>query len=297
MADQELWVTLMQPLTALMTLTVLTLTMALPGDAQDLGTADVPKKNKRQSLDELLLFFPSKFPAGDWHPRELRFDDVYFSAEDKTRLHGWYCPSSNPRTSYFLRTGTQGMLRREHLGCDTCRAQLECPCLPLTIGGTDAVKGRQRMDGILQDSTAARLKLRELASVKDSEMLLMGESLGGALVVQLAAASAPRGLILQSTFASLRDVADVHYPALSWLVPRNKLDSVTQIARFRGPLLQSHGHLDTTIPFASGEKLFRAANEPKWFVRIENADHNNWLTEAYLQRLDEFITRVGSAQR
>ncbi len=57
----------------------------------------------------------------------------------------------------------------------------------------------------------------------------MGESLGGAIVVRLAADSPPRGLILQSTFSCLRDIADVHYPKLSWLVPRNNLDSTTRI--------------------------------------------------------------------
>ncbi len=90
---------------------------------------------------------------------------------------------------------------------------------------------------------------------------------------------------------------DVHYPKLAWLVPRNKLESVTQIVRYRGPLLQSHGNLDRTIPSSSGEKLFESANEPKQFVTIENADHNNWLNDAYLQELDGFITRVALDRR
>jgi hypothetical protein len=150
------------------------------------------------------------------------------------------------------------------------------------------------VEGALLDAKAARAKLRELARIEDSAMLLMGESLGGAIVVRLAADSAPRGLILQSTFSSLKDVADVHYPKLSWLVPPAKLDSLAEIARYHGPLLQSHGTADRTIPFSSCEKLFRAANEPKTFVTITGADHNNWLTEDYLRQLDEFIRRLAS---
>ena len=120
----------------------------------------------------------------------------------------------------------------------------------------------------------------------------MGESLGGAIVVQLAAESAPRGLILQSTFSSLKNVADVHFPALSWLVPPGKLNSASQIGRYHGPLLQSHGTADDTIPIRCGEKLFRSAHEPKEFVKIAGAGHNNWLTEQYLTRLDEFFARL-----
>jgi uncharacterized protein len=138
--------------------------------------------------------------------------------------------------------------------------------------------------------------LRELTRIEDSAMVLMGESLGGAIVVRLAAESAPRGLVLQSTFSSLKDVADVHYPKLSWLVPPAKLDSVTGTVRYHGPLLQSHGTADRTILFSSGEKLFRAANEPKTFVTIAGADHNNTLTEDCLRQLDEFIRRLASEQ-
>ena len=125
-------------------------------------------------------------------------------------------------------------------------------------------------------------------------MLLMGESLGGAIVVQLAAKSPPRGLILQSTFANLRSVADVDFPKLSWLVPKNKLDSVAKIVDFHGPLLQSHGSEDRTIPFASGRALFQAANKPKRFVTVQHTGHHNWLNDTCLKEFDTFITYVSS---
>lgn len=157
-------------------------------------------------------------------------------------------------------------------------------------------EGIPTVEGALLDAKAARAKLPEPARIEDSAMLLMGESLGGAIVVRLAADSAPRGLVLQSTFSSLKGVADVHYPKLSWLVPPPKLDSVAEIVRYHGPLLQSHGTADRTIPFISGEKLFRAANEPKTFVTITGADHNNWLTEDYLVAVQRqvLVVRPGS---
>ena len=125
----------------------------------------------------------------------------------------------------------------------------------------------------------------------------MGESLGGAIAVQLASESPARGLILQSTFSSLRDVADVHYPSLSWLVVPTKLDSTVKIARHHGPLLQSHGTADRTIPFGLGAKLFKAANEPKRFFAVEGASHNDWFTPEYQSELDAFVTRLAGGQR
>lgn len=259
--------------------------------------SDATTEAKPPSIDELLLFFPSKFPNGDWNPKDLQFQDVFFAAEDETKLHGWYCPANNPRAVVLIAHGNAGHVASRVQWLRYLQTRAKVSVFMFDYRGYGRSEGTPTVEGAIQDATAARAKLCELAGIRKSEMLLMGESLGGAIVVQLAAKSPPQGLILQSTFSSLRDVADVHYPKLSWLVPRNKLDSTGQIIRYRGPLLQSHGNRDRTIPFSSGVKLFRAANEPKQFVTIENADHNNWLTNVYLKELNDFITRVLPAEK
>jgi fermentation-respiration switch protein FrsA (DUF1100 family) len=39
----------------------------------------------------------------------------------------------------------------------------------------------------------------------------------------------------------------------------------------------AHGEQDDIVPFELGERLFAAAREPKRFVRIPGADHNDAL--------------------
>jgi fermentation-respiration switch protein FrsA (DUF1100 family) len=261
------------------------------------GGDDLPKRDesantKSPSIDELLLFFPSKHPAGNWAPDDLRFENVWFTAEDQTRLHGWYCPCENARAVILIAHGNAGSIASRASLLRYLQKSTRVATLMFDYRGYGRSEGVPTVEGVLQDARAARTKLCQLARIKDSEMLLMGESLGGAIVVQLAAESAPRGLILQSTFSSLRQVADFHYPRLAWLVPPTKLDSLTQIARYRGPLLQSHGNVDRTIPYDLGKRLFESANEPKSFVTIPGADHNNWFTLEYQTRLDEFLANV-----
>ncbi len=263
--------------------------------AQETSEPDSTTEAKTQTIDELLLFFPSKFPNGDWNPKDLQFKDVFFSAEDGTKLHGWYCPADDARAVVLVAHGNAGHVASRASWIRHLQTRAKVSVFMFDYRGYGRSEGTPTVEGVIQDAIAARAKLCELAAVKESEIFLMGESLGGAIVVQLAADSPPRGLILQSTFSSLRDVANVHYPKLSWLVPPKKLDSVAQIVRYRGPLLQSHGSADRTIPYSSGEKLYRAANEPKQIVTIEGADHNDWLTDSYLKHLDEFITRVEAA--
>jgi fermentation-respiration switch protein FrsA (DUF1100 family) len=279
-------------LTRLMVVTPLILGVSPTGLGQDSLSSAEADPPKPPSIDELLLFFPTKYPSGDWNPEDLRFQDVWFSAEDKTRLHGWYCPCDTPRAIVLLAHGNAGHVASRTPWLKCLQSRLRVATFVFDYRGYGRSEGVPSVAGALLDATAARAKLCELAGVKDSEIVLMGESLGGAIAVQLAADAAPRGLILQSTFSSLKDVADVHYPRLSWLVPPAKLDSMNQIVRYRGPVFQSHGTDDRTIPFRSGEDLFRAANEPKTFVKIPGAGHNNWLTEAYLARLDAFLARL-----
>ncbi len=256
-----------------------------------------PKPKSTQSIDELLLFFPVKHPSGDWAPKDLDFKDVDFTSADKTKLHAWYCPCDNPRAVILLSHGNAGNLAGHASWLRYLQKQARVSVMIYDYRGFGRSEGKPTVEGVLQDATAARAKLCQLASVKDSELLLMGESLGGAIAVQLAAKSAPRGLILQSTFSSLKDVATVHYPKLAWLVPANKLNSAAAISQYHGPILQSHGDKDEIVPFHSGEKLFQAANEPKDLLTISNAGHNNWMCKDYLTRFDEFLERVKPVEK
>ena len=59
------------------------------------------------------------------------------------------------------------------------------------------------------------------------------------------------------------------------LLMRSRYAAIDKIGNYKGPLLQVHGDADTIIPFELGRQLFDAANEPKQFVTIPGADHND----------------------
>ena len=247
---------------------------------------------KKPTLVEGQLFRPYDQRSGDWQPRSLDYQDVEFKSTDGTQLHGWFCQREKPRAIVLLSHGNEGNVA---IRADLIRilmTKLNVSIFIFDYRGFGKSQGVPTIEGALQDARAARAKLRELCSIQDSEMVLMGESLGGAFSVQLAAESAPRALVLQSTFSSLREAADRLSPNFAFLVGRDLLDSKTRIADFSGPLFQSHGNADGTISIQQGEKLFRAANEPKAFFVVHGAGHNNWLTEGYVQSLSDFIEKL-----
>jgi uncharacterized protein len=125
---------------------------------------------------------------------------------------------------------------------------------------------------------------------------MIGRSLGGAVAVDLAAADGTRGLVLESTFTSMPDVAQTMFPLLpARLLMQTQFNSVRKIADYHGPLLQSHGTVDRLIPYNIGCKLFDAANQPKQFVPIPGGDHNDPQSDEYYLALSAFLGQLPSS--
>ena len=255
-----------------------------------------PDQDMIKSLEESLLYFPSKFPAGNWSPAGLRFEDAWFKAADGTQLHGWFVPCDKPRAVALFAHGNGGNLSdRADILRDLHRLGVDV--LAFDYRGYGRSSGAPNEAGINADGRAARTWLAERAKIPESEIVLMGESLGGAVAVQLASEAPAWGLVLENTFSSAPDVAAFHYP---WLpvkqLMRTQLDSVTAIKKYTGPLLQFHGDADTIVPFKLGRKLFDAANEPKQLVVIPGGDHNDPHTPKFFAVLDQFLNQLPSTQ-
>lgn len=99
----------------------------------------------------------------------------------------------------------------------------------------------------------------------------------------------PRALILECTFDSFRSVAEFHAPTWAFLVPRDRLASAQRIPLVTCPVFQTHGTADRVVPYKSGQTLFAAANEPKVFVKIPDADHNSPTPLSIYSQIDQFI--------
>lgn len=237
-----------------------------------------------------MVYHPAKFPADDEIPSDLPFEDVWFEAEDGTRLHGWYLSHPDPTGVALFCHGNAGNMvsRAESLWILKQRHGLAV--MTFDYRGYGKSEGKPTERGLFQDGRAARDKLSELAGVHPSEIILMGRSLGGAVAVELAARDGARGLVLASTFSSLPDTAAHHAP---WTLPHlnmtERFDSAEKIKTYRGPLLQSHGDADTLIPIESARKLYAAAPGQKHFIVIPNADHNAPQSQEYREALDDFI--------
>ncbi len=243
-------------------------------------------------FEQSLIYFPTRYPDGYWHPSDLTFEDADFRAADGKKLHGWFVPCEKPRAVILFSHGNGGNLSHR---ADILRElhQRRAAVMIYDYRGYGRSEGSPDERGILADARAARAWLAKRAGISEREVVQMGESLGGGVAVDLAAADGARGLVLISTFTSLPDIASIHYPWLPVrLLMRHRLDSLSKIANYNGPLLQIHGDSDRIIPYSNGRRLFDAGNEPKRFVTLNGADHNDMPGPEFYRAIDEFLDKL-----
>jgi fermentation-respiration switch protein FrsA (DUF1100 family) len=241
-------------------------------------------------FEEALIFFPARFPEGDWQPPGLPFEDAWFQSADGTRLHGWYVPHEQPRAVVLFCHGNAGNISHRADMLRVLHDLVGVSVLAFDYRGYGRSEGKPNEAGILADARAARAWLAQRAGIGQNEIVLMGRSLGGAVAIDLAANDGARALVVESSFTSIPDVAAYHYPWLPvrWAM-RTRLDSLGKITAYRGPLLQSHGTADTIIPYRLGCRLFEAANQPKQFITLPDLDHNDPQPLEYYDRLTKFL--------
>ena len=109
-----------------------------------------------------------------------------------------------------------------------------------------------------------------------NQIVLYGESLGTGVATALAQRQDVSALILEAPFTSIADVAQHHYFYLParYLV-KDRFDSGQRIRRLKAPLLIIHGERDRIVPWKFGRALFDLAPEPKSFISMPIASHNN----------------------
>lgn len=251
-----------------------------------------PPKKPMLNVEDQFLFYPIKHPAGEWSPADLDFEDVFFTSADGVKLHGWYCPCRNPRAIVLHAHGNAGHLAYRADLMRFYQRRLRVASFIFDYRGYGRSEGKPSVAGILSDARAARSWLATKANVKKSQIVLTGQSLGGAVAVDLAADGGARGLVVESSFSSLQDVAVSHYGRMASMISPEKLNSTASIQAYHGPLLISHGDADDIVPYKFGRKLFEAANEPKQWLRIPGAPHNHNLTEDFAKALDDFVERL-----
>jgi pimeloyl-ACP methyl ester carboxylesterase len=123
----------------------------------------------------------------------------------------------------------------------------------------------------------ARGALRRLKEESTSPMILLGESLGSGVAVQVAAAEpgSIAGLLLPVPFARMTEVAAHHYPFLPMsLILRDRWDSLGAVRSYTGPVAILVAGGDEVVGASQGHRLAQACPGPVQVWEVPGAAHN-----------------------
>jgi fermentation-respiration switch protein FrsA (DUF1100 family) len=246
-----------------------------------------------------LLYFPERELWETPAAAGLSFEDLEIKTEDGERLHGWFVRTKEPLLGQILLFHGNGGNIGDRVAHASLLASAGFDVSLFDYRGYGLSTGKPNEQGTYED---ARAVLRTLlrAGCDPSRLIFLGESLGAAIALQLAIESPPRGLILQSAFTSVRDVARRHYPFIPAIAVPDAYPSLSRIPRLRTALLVIHGDRDPIVPASQGRALFEAAPEPKRLEIFPGLGHNDLLLagERYAGVIVDWVhSAVGGAAR
>jgi fermentation-respiration switch protein FrsA (DUF1100 family) len=247
-------------------------------------------------LERRLIYFPLRDLAGDPSRLGLPYLDIHAVAQDGISLHGWFIPQPGARHTLLIFHGNAGNISHR-LPWLQMLHELGAHVMIMDYRGYGRSQGQPFEKGLYLDARAAHdWWVRERAADK-SKLILVGESLGGAVCIDLAATVPVDGMIIQSTFTNAWDMAKTMFP-IGLLQPLAgvRFDSAAKIGKIRCPKLFIHGNRDEVVPFRLGRKLYEVAPSPKEFFEVPGAGHNDllWIAgPAYTERLHTFLSGIG----
>jgi fermentation-respiration switch protein FrsA (DUF1100 family) len=242
-------------------------------------------------IENFFVFFPQR--AFDFTPESFRlaYKDAHFTTTDGKTLHGWFFPGKKNQPVLLHFHGNAGNISHR---LDLIRHLLQkrLQVFIFDYRGFGKSEGRPSEKGLYKDGMAAYDYLVQKEGILPGHIVLHGHSIGAAVAVEVALDRSVKSVILESAFTSTRDMAKTMslFFLLSPLLPPN-YNNLEKMPRIHAPKLIIHGDGDEIVPFSMGERLFASATEPKHFLRIEEAGHNDTYVvggESYLDAIEGF---------
>ncbi len=224
------------------------------------------------------LYFPFKTNQSPADMGLAGINAVTISTIDGEKLQAWHLAAQTGQPSVLFFHGNAGFIghRAERLSFFRKKG---IGALFVSYRGYGASTGSPTEQGLINDALAAYDWLVD-NNIAPRQIAVLGESLGSAVAVQLAARRPVLALVLEAPFTSVADVARRVY----WWLPVNLLlkdrfETIQAIKHVNAPVMIVHGERDEIINISHGRRLFEVASQPKELSIIKGGTHNGFSNE------------------
>jgi uncharacterized protein len=203
--------------------------------------------------------------------------EVTLSTADRLRLHAWLVPATggDGEVAVLVAPGNAGN-RGDRAPLAMALAGAGLTVLLLDYRGYGGNPGQPSEVGFSRDARAGLAYLTGTAGFAPDRIIYFGESLGAAVVAELATEHPPAGLVLRSPFVDLAAVGREHYSWLpvGWML-RDRYPLAQHVAQVRAPTTVVYGSADSVIPAKQSRTVAERAAGPVRVVVVDGADHND----------------------
>ncbi|EPE28180.1 alpha/beta-Hydrolase [Glarea lozoyensis ATCC 20868] len=257
-----------------------------PSHIPNLARTEVPK--------------PSQFGITD-------FEELMIPTPDGEKLSAFYIRGPKGRghsnTTVLMFHGNAGNIGHRVPIARMFVQRMGCSVLMLEYRGYGLSTGSPDEAGLMIDAQTGYDYLRNRAETRDNDIVIYGQSLGGAVSIQLAAKNQNDGkligVVLENTFLSMRKLIPSIIPPARYLTllchqvwaSDTYLPSITEL-----PILFLSGLQDEIVPPSHMRRLYEICQTPmKVWKPLPSGDHNSSVMEdGYFDAIADFVANLES---
>lgn len=224
-------------------------------------------------MEKRLLYFPVRALGATPADFGLRSEEIHPTASDGVRLHGWWIRAGGRRV-VLLFHGNAGNIGHRLDRARIFAERLGVDFFLVDYRGYGLSHGEPSEAGLYRDGLAIYDAARERGFSSD-RIVLLGESLGCAVAVEVALARPCAAVALETPFLSVRSLARKHYPFVPTFLVHSRFDLESKIPGLAVPKLIVAAEKDEIVPASHASRLFALARPPKELYIIPDAGHND----------------------
>jgi fermentation-respiration switch protein FrsA (DUF1100 family) len=212
----------------------------------------------------------------DYSPSEfgLEPEEIFFGSGGQN-VHAWYFSGKPENTTLLYIQGNAGT-SANRLGAIKGYVDLGLNVFIYEPRGFGQSGGMAIREYFIEDAFSAYNYLVNVRKVDAGSIVIFGQSLGGIPTLRLANSVKCKGVILEGTLVSIRQMANDFYPkAPIWLLASSDFDNAVQVANLKVPVLFIVGANDDIISPYHSKKLHQLAHDPKELLIVEGANHTD----------------------
>ena len=214
--------------------------------------------------------------------------EIEVSSTDNVSLKSWFYKNNKNKYTVLFLHGNNGNLKTRIYKLNEFK-DLNLNYLIISWRGFNGNNGKPTEQGLYDDGRNA-VKWLEKNNIQKNKIILYGESLGTGVAAELAQNEKFAGVILESPYTSIGEVAKIRYPYLPVdILLKDKFLTIKKIENISIPIFVIHGKLDGKIPLYMGQKIFDTIKSKKYGYFPENDRHMIRYDSQFISELKKFI--------